>query len=154
MSVNITIDGVVYPYPSGAADTNWAANQVAVMQAIAASLLGVVEPVWVAPSLINSWSNRVGQAPAGYYKNPVTGDVRTRFALEAGSNGTVAFVLPAGSRPPYETHLTGFIESTPDGVLDVKIATNGEVTLSSLTAGVTPDAGTYFEGTFSTVANP
>lgn len=36
MSVNLTIGTTVYPYPSGAADTNWAAEQVAAMQALAA----------------------------------------------------------------------------------------------------------------------
>lgn len=36
MSITLTIAGVAYSYPSGAADTNWAAQQVAAMQALVA----------------------------------------------------------------------------------------------------------------------
>ena len=35
MSISITVDGVSYPVPSSAADTNWAADQVALEQALA-----------------------------------------------------------------------------------------------------------------------
>lgn len=37
MSITLTIDGETYTYPSNAADTNWAAQQVAAMQALAAA---------------------------------------------------------------------------------------------------------------------
>lgn len=36
MSITLTINGVAYTYPSGASDTNWAAEQVAAMQALTA----------------------------------------------------------------------------------------------------------------------
>lgn len=36
MSVTLTINGTAYTYPSGASDTNWAAEQVAAMQALTA----------------------------------------------------------------------------------------------------------------------
>lgn len=38
MSINITLDNVAYPVPSSAADTNWAADQVAFEQALAAAI--------------------------------------------------------------------------------------------------------------------
>lgn len=44
MSLTLTIDSVVYVLPSSAADTNWAAQMVAVLQALAAGVNGATLP--------------------------------------------------------------------------------------------------------------
>lgn len=51
----------------------------------------------------NSWANVGGGAvPAGFYKDPF-GTVHLRGNIDTGSTGTVAFTLPVGYRPEYNT---------------------------------------------------
>lgn len=54
---------------------------------------------WVAPALINSWTNSGGAyATAGYWKDP-NGIVHLRGRITGGAFPSDAFVLPADYRP-------------------------------------------------------
>lgn len=154
MSVTITINGTDYSVPSSAADTNWAANQVAWEQAVSTYVnsigTAVALPTWHAPSLINSWTNfGAGTAPAAYSKD-ATGRVWLRGAISGGANGSVAFVLPAGFRPPYtQTSLIPVLS----GVATASVDTSGNVTIQNLTSGSDCNTLTLLDqASFSTVA--
>lgn len=159
MSLDVDILGTDYPVPASAADTNWAAIQLAAFQALAAGLNDTAEAVddlqdvtWVPLSLINSWHNVGGGfAPAAYYVDEL-GQTHLRFAVDTGTNDTVAFVLPLAARPPYPCVFLGS-GPAPDDLISISIATNGNVTLRGVGAADAGD-GTIFEHIFSTVANP
>lgn len=58
-------------------------------------------PVWVTPTLLNSWTRSAGGSgadPAGYVKDPL-GSVHLRGRFSGGASGSVVFTLPAGFRP-------------------------------------------------------
>jgi hypothetical protein len=50
MTVPITVDGVTYPVPSAATDTNWAAQQVAFEQAVGTSIANLQAAAVTGPS--------------------------------------------------------------------------------------------------------
>jgi hypothetical protein len=59
----------------------------------------LVQQAWQTPTLLNSWVNYgAPYANAGYYRD-AAGIVRLGGVLKTGTNGTAAFVLPAGYRP-------------------------------------------------------
>lgn len=127
MTINITIAGTAYPVPSSAADTNWAADQVAFEQAVAAAL---APPTWLAPSFTNSWVNSgTGTQTAGYWKD-ANGTVHLRGTIKSGTNGTSAFTLPAGYRPLLSEY---FLILMSGGVGEVVVAADGTVTVINLT---------------------
>ena len=111
MTVTIEVDGTDYDVPSSAADTNWAAQQVAFEQAIVAYLDDVADdletltarftPSFTSLSslLVNSWVQVGGtEQVAGYWKDP-SGFVHLRGQISDGASGTTAFTLPTGYRP-------------------------------------------------------
>ncbi len=147
MSVSITINGVAYDVPSSAADTNWAADQVAFEQAIAAAL---APQTWTAATLINSWANLSGAGTAGHAIDS-TGRVWLRGAVDSGTSETVAFVLPAGRRPLVTQYLMGQCPGTGASGA-ITITSNGNVTLSNMAGGDVTNDGLSLAGlSFSTV---
>ncbi len=131
MSVNITIAGVVYPVPSSAADTNWAADQVAFEQALAAAL---APPTWTALSLQNSWANMSGKQAAQATKD-ATGRVWLRGWVNTGASGSVVTTLVAGRRPPKQVAIPIVsIDALTAGV--AIIGTDGTVTVTAADASL------------------
>lgn len=60
------------------------------------------------PAFTNSWTNRATWNTAGYYKH--NGRVYLKGVTDSGTNGTSAFTLPEGYRPPVkEQHVTRLI---------------------------------------------
>lgn len=140
MSITLTINGVSYPYPNSAADTNWAAMQVAAMQALAAAC---TPPTWVDLTPAGTWAGTME-----CYKDAL-GVVRLRVAnAELGGAPTIT-TLPVGYRPPAVARFTGVIQAD-SALAIVEVDTSGAVYLSPFD-GSSPANGTYFEITFSTV---
>lgn len=134
MAISLTVNGTSYPVPSSAADTNWAADQIAWEQAVTSALAG---PTWTAPSLTNSWVNFNSSTDqiAGYYKAS-NGRVWLRGTIKTGASGTSAFTLPSGYRP---TKRETFPISAGDGVFSLGVAqinTDGTVVLTSVLGDV------------------
>lgn len=147
--ISITIDGVAYPVPSNAADTNWAASQVAFEQAIAAAL---GPPTWIPIVSENSWVSDGNMPSAGAYYRDSSSTVHFRFSIQSGLLVTRAFTLPSGYRPAYNI---SFACANPGfGIAIAQItASNGFVTiLDGATAD--PSSTICLECAFSTVENP
>lgn len=146
--ISITVNGVAYQVPSNASDTNWAAKQVAFEQALATAVnTALAAPSFTSATLINAWAAS-GTAP-GYYKDPL-GFVHLRGGLASGASASVAFVLPSGYRPAATTILIGAATS---GAFTAAITTNGNVTITNLTAGADVNAFASLAGmSFSTAA--
>lgn len=89
------------------------------------SLINPSPENWIAPSLLNSWSNYtgIGFAPAGYYKDPY-GIVRLRGFIRNGVIETNMFVLPAGYRPAYDMR---FPAVGTDMFIQLQIGADGSV---------------------------
>lgn len=151
MSITLVIDGTGYPYPSDASDTNWAAQQVAAMQALAA---GVTESLtaesFTAITLVNGWSNS-GGVVAGSSLSP-QGRVWLRGQIEGGVADTTCGTLPVGRRPAYDMSFLGVMNS--NGLCKVRVSTLGVILVSVLMAGSgDPTDGVDLSGiSFSTVA--
>lgn len=154
--ISITVNGTAYSVPSSAADTNWAANQVAFEQALASyvNTIGtlVAPPTWIAvedADLLNSWVN--GAEKFAYYKD-ATGRVYLRFsALSGGAPASSPYQLPSGYRPPHETHFTCPCDS---GCYTLLVLSNGQVFIGAGIGGGTPGSGSYCSIDFSTTATP
>jgi hypothetical protein len=137
--IDITVNGVDYEVPSSAADTNWAANQVAFEQALAEAVNDALEaaadaPTWIAPTLINSWVNYAGgTVAAGYYKD-AQGTVHLRGAIKSGLDPNNCMQLPAGYRP---TASETFLVSCDGGLANISIATSGNVGVETVTGDAT-----------------
>lgn len=152
--ISITVNGVPYDVPSSAADTNWAADQVAFEQALAAAVnLALTDVTALTPTafanltLINSWAD-AGPTPQSRKEQ---GDVvRLRGATDTGTSGTVATVLPVGKRPA-GTQRFACMVLDGSGLASVVIDNSGNVTISNLTAGADCSQGVSLDGiTFST----
>lgn len=78
---------------------------------------------WIAPTLLNSWSNAAGYAPAGYRIRD--GVLYLRGAVTGGTVNPI-FVLPTGYRP---TTLTLFAVPADPGVARIDIDGSGNVAL-------------------------
>lgn len=101
------------------------------------------QPAYIAPTLQNGWTNRVGgNAPAGYYKDDF-GIVRIHGDISGGTatNGTLLFTLPAGYRPTAterqsvvtyngSTFIVGSIYVTSGGAVTIEAGSNSILTLS------------------------
>lgn len=126
--ITITVDGVSYEVPSSAADTNWAAKQVAFEQALATFLNSVgAAPTWVAPTLLNSWANfNAGTDQVAQYTKDARGFVEIRGSIKSGAPSSIAFQLPAGYRPPNK--LT-FNCASSGGIVQCTIDTSGNFTV-------------------------
>jgi hypothetical protein len=130
VAVSITVDGVAYDVPSSAADTNWAAEQVAFEQALATAvneaLTAVAAPSWTAivtGDLTNGWTvGAVGRrsiSPAGF--------VTLQLSIIGGSTSAVAYTLPSGWRPPVAFNVPCMtINGTPLSCT-ARISANGTV---------------------------
>lgn len=55
-------------------------------------------PVWLTPTLLNSWANHAGFATVQYSQAP-NGMVTLKGSADTGVSGTIIFNLPAGFRP-------------------------------------------------------
>lgn len=136
MSVPITINGVVYQAPSSAADTNWAALQLVLEQALATAVnAAVAAPTWLNfASFSNGW--RATPATGAGYAKDVAGWVTFRGQMDEGTPGATVLTLPAGYRPAFDV---GFPLLNVDGTTSwVTITAAGVLTLSgaSSTDGV------------------
>ncbi|UYL93929.1 putative tail fiber protein [Geobacillus phage vB_GthS_PK3.5] len=79
---------------------------------------------WIAPTLLNGWSNfGSGYERAAYYKDAL-GFIRLKGVIKGGTMGAAAFVLPIGYRPPARKM---FAVATSGGMGRVDIDTSGNV---------------------------
>lgn len=130
MTINITVAGVSLPVPSSAADTNWAAQQVAFEQAVA---LTASNGTWTNLTPAGSWVN-AGQ-PLQYRVNS-QGDVDVRGLLSTGASGTAIGTLPAGAFNTH--HSTNQNVANSGGTARLSIsASTGVMTITDLTGSST-----------------
>lgn len=95
----------------------------------------IKQQAWQNPGLENSWANRSGGNPAGYYKD-TTGRVHLRGYLDSGTASNRAFRLPAGYRPPNHEFFAG---ATSGGVVQIEVGDEGEVVPGSYTTYISLD---------------
>lgn len=148
--ISITIDGVSYPVPSNAADTNWAASQIAWEQAVAAAL---GPPTWIPISPENAWLDDGNMSSAGAYYKDSAGTVHFRFSIQSGVLGTRAFTLPSGYRPAYNMSWSCPNPGAPGIAIATITASNGFVTIVD-GINADPSSTICLECAFSTVENP
>lgn len=73
-------------------------------------------PVWTAPTLLNSWVNySAAFNPAGYTKLP-TGEVVMRGLIKLGTAASVICTLPVGYRPVQSEIFLCFATGQPQNV--------------------------------------
>ncbi|MBT8449976.1 MAG: hypothetical protein KJO69_09815 [Gammaproteobacteria bacterium] len=81
------------------------------------------------PAFQNSWAN-TGSSPAAFYKDPF-GRVYLRGNINTGASGTVAFTLPSGYRPEYNTFHVSYNNNGGPGpggaAVHIEIQTDGDV---------------------------
>jgi hypothetical protein len=97
---------------------------------------------WIAPTLVNTWSNiGLGSEVAGYRKL-YWGEVQLKGVLAGGTatNGTVIFTLPVGYRPPLIKHFVAL--QGGNAACRVIVGADGEVSIW----GVTNNALLSLEG--------
>jgi hypothetical protein len=83
---------------------------------------------WIAPALLNSWTNAGGpNAPAAYRINPLTGKTEHRGVLIGGIENQPAFVLPAGYRSLYKGALPAIVTGATASTGAVIYLATGEV---------------------------
>jgi hypothetical protein len=89
----------------------------------------IVQPPWIAPTLINGWSNfGAGWQPAGYYRD-TSGHVWLRGSVtNAGGTGAgvAMFVLPAAYRPANRTSLNA-LDMNGTGTVRLDVDSSGNV---------------------------
>jgi len=79
---------------------------------------------WIAPTLLNGWSNYgSGYAPVGYFKDS-SGVVHLRGIILPGTLYSIIFDLPSGYRPPYHENFPLLSAWTLGGLT---ITSSGEV---------------------------
>ena len=84
---------------------------------------------WTNASLVNSWANTGGGFNFARYRLEVD-CVRLSGNINAGSNNTVAFILPVGYRPANGVNLVCWNSGGNDTTF-IMISTNGNVEVSS-----------------------
>jgi hypothetical protein len=95
---------------------------------------------WIAPILLNGWSNMgAPNAVAGYMKSTL-GFVHIKAVLKNGvtADSTIIFTLPVGYRPSeYIYSVVTYNNGTTDALALIAIAPNGNITLSGVKANNT-----------------
>lgn len=128
--ISITVDGEAYEVPSNAADTNWAAKQLAFEQAVAeavnTALDGGNAPTWTTATLINSWV-AVPFVRAPQHTVNDAGLVTLRGMGATGASGSVMTVLPSDRRP---AAVEVFATYADGGLAHININPNGNVTVT------------------------
>jgi len=99
-----------------------------------------LEPT-IAPTLLNSWTNGSpsNRSLAGYFKDE-KGIVYLQGYLSGGSNGTVAFQLPTGYRPPLGVEIAA---ATNGNNGRVTITNDDNVNIASFTGWIALDGITF-----------
>ena len=156
MTVSITINGTPYDVPSSAADTNWAAQQVAFEQALAtfanatrtllndtAAYVGdwnLLEWAEMSP-LANDWEpSSGGQAPR--YAQQPNGVVWIVAALEGNvgvSSGLPAFTLTEALRPNQAISFICAAGSALDKAALVTVGADGAIVITPTLGSVAED---------------
>lgn len=134
-----------YPYPVGSddlADTDLHIKALAdFLQASANSVV----TAWTAVTFGAGWSNNI--APYGNAQYRKIGDlVYLRGAIDGGTLGGVAFILPAGFRPPATVAFSAdtgastvrFVEIESDGEVRPTGGSNAFCSLDGIVFSVTP----------------
>jgi hypothetical protein len=94
--------GVVEHATEAEVQAGTAGNLVATAARLKAELDRRINPeAWIAPSLVNGWSNFGGVTQAAGYRKTPTGEVQLRGLIKDGTitEGTTLFTLPSGYRP-------------------------------------------------------
>lgn len=94
-----------------------------------------VTAVWIAPTLLNSWTNLGGAyEPAGYYKDDM-GIVHVRGIVTGGTTtlGTPILTFPAGYRPLF-TIATACVSNNLFGSFQITSAGNLNIIVGSATS--------------------
>lgn len=95
------------------------------------------QEAWITPTLLNSWANYAAISTAvGYFKDEL-GYVKLRGAINTGTAGTVAMVLPTGYRPAQNVHFVCRCSSGAVG--SITVDTGGNVIVQNLTSWITLD---------------
>ena len=125
MSVDITVAGVAYPVPSSAADTDWAADQIAWEQAVSAA---TVPFTYSALSLASGWAGTFQAAKDS------TGRIWLRGTFgKDGAEGETITTLPSGRRPPTTVYVPAVALNGGglSSVVMLQINTNGTINVYS-----------------------
>lgn len=91
------------------------------------------QPVWLNPTLLNSWTNHVAGPNIGYYKDTV-GIVHLQGLIQGGTTtvGTLIFTLPTGYRPFFGLRVPITCSNTTSITSGVMlINTNGNCTIET-----------------------
>jgi hypothetical protein len=166
--IDISIGGVDYPVPSSAADTNWAAKQVAFEQALATAsdnnatnileleneVAALDNVTWVALPLLSGWSNLgTPAAPAASYLDSFrVAHVRLGVVGGGGTASNPICTLPVGQRPPYDVRvLVNCLDGSGDA--EFVIQPTGNIYINPL-VGDYSAGGVSMECSFSVVSGP
>lgn len=94
---------------------------------------------WLAPTLINGWTNLEYAEPSGYYKDPF-GIVHVKGIVKGGAVGQPLFILPVGYRPMFlrryaviANDAIGHIEVFNSGYVYLWLGSNVWVSLDAIT---------------------
>lgn len=97
-----------------------------------AEILGDTRPVYILPTLLNSWANYgSGYQGAGYYKDPLS---RVHFTglITGGASATTALVLPVDYRPLSRLAFSSFTSNAGTFIpVEIDVLTDGSVNIYS-----------------------
>ena len=100
---------------------------------------------WIAPTLLNGWTNAGGgAATAGYHKDRGKVYLKGRIASGTATGGTVLFTLPTGYRPG-ETWRFGALSSGYNTTI-IDINSSGQVILAAAQSAAAAQAYTVLDG--------
>jgi len=97
------------------------------------------EPIWIAPTLTNSWANYSAVFNDAAYGKNGFGQVFLRGLVKSGTSATAIFTLPIGYRPIREhifivdaAEALGRIDVFPGGEVKLIVGSNGYVSLDGI----------------------
>jgi hypothetical protein len=84
----------------------------------------LVQPAWIAPTLINSWTNFGGGNPAAGYMKDALGFVHLRGMVGSGTVGAAILTLPVGYRPALSSARFAAVSNAVFGYVSIDNAGN------------------------------
>lgn len=91
-----------------------------------------VQEAWIAPTLVNSWTEMAAIYPVRYRKDSL-GKVTLKGRITGGVSGTTVFTLPVGYRPPYTMSLS--CATALNTTIRVLVYDTGAVNISGTLSG-------------------
>ena len=155
--MNVTVGVTAYPVPSNAADTNWSAQQLTFLQALATAVNAASGALWGAWTPISYAANWSTNLKALAYRTNTQGDVQLRGNVVYGLTNVASTLatLASAVRPKYtNTFLipSGF-GTGAGGYCIFSIPATGVMTVTPILAsGADVTAGIALDGlSFSTL---